>query len=52
MAEGLFGTTPDAVRRQMALERLGTARLIGNLGPGGLGALAGGQAALACDSGR
>lgn len=40
MADGIFGSS-DAVRAALARERLGQAQLIGNLGPGGLGALGG-----------
>lgn len=40
MANGLFGSS-DAVRAALAQQRLGNAQLIGNLGPGGLGALGG-----------
>ena len=39
---GIFGQTPAAVRQSMMQERIGQAQAIGNLGPGGHGALAGG----------
>ena len=38
---GIFGGTPAAVRQQMIAEQLGQANMIGNLGFGGRGALAG-----------
>ena len=38
---GIFGDTPAAVRQQMIAEQLGQANMIGNLGFGGRGALAG-----------
>lgn len=41
---GIFGDTPSSVRQQMMAEQLGQANMIGNLGFGGRGALAGLQA--------